>query len=190
MLLSQKVSPKPLRLLTTLLLVQQALQPFYRDISSTNQVNSPPQRSARMALAPKKHGSVQMSLHWMNAICSSLLPIQIGILSRFPRDTILICKAVFRFSNGPWADTMKTPDISIQLSTSGLPRVTFECGFPESHDILQDDMIDWLMGGGGAVQAVVLVKWKPCQTTMTVRGDVELYTRDTNEVLCLQQREV
>ncbi|OJJ85651.1 uncharacterized protein ASPGLDRAFT_34425 [Aspergillus glaucus CBS 516.65] len=77
---------------------------------------------------------------------------------------------------------MKAPDISIQLSTSGLPRVTFECGFPESHDILQDDMIDWLMGGGGAVQAVVLVKWKPCQTTMTVRGDVELYTRDTNEV--------
>lgn len=84
---------------------------------------------------------------------------------------------------------MKAPDISVQLSTNGLLRVAFERSFPESHDILQDDMVDWLMGGDGAVQAVVPVKWKPCQTTMTVRGDVELYTRGTNEVLCLQQRE-
>ena len=68
---------------------------------------------------------------------------------------------------------MKAPYISVQLSTSGLPRVTFECGYSESQDILQDDMVYWLIGGDDAVQVVISVMWKLYPTPMTVWEDLE-----------------
>lgn len=45
-------------------------------------------------LALNKHSSIQIYLYWMKEICSLLLPLYMGILSQFPKDTILICKTV------------------------------------------------------------------------------------------------
>ncbi|KAB8217992.1 hypothetical protein BDV33DRAFT_205773 [Aspergillus novoparasiticus] len=68
----------------------------------------------------------------------------------------------------PFTGMEKAPSVGVQLNGTGLPRVVFESGFPQNGESLWNDMIDWLLGGGGAVQAVILINWKPSQDTMRI----------------------
>lgn len=42
----------------------------------------------------------------------------------------------------------KSPNVGVQLSGTGLPRVVFKSGFSQSGESLRNDMLDWLLGGG------------------------------------------
>ncbi|PIG81889.1 hypothetical protein AARAC_003717 [Aspergillus arachidicola] len=100
-----------------------------------------------------------------------------GVLNPVERTMLLTsANTKFRLSDYPSRGAEKTPNVGVQLNGTGLPRVVFESGFSQSGESLRNDMIDWLLGGGGAVQAVILVNWKPSQDTMRIRGDLELWT--------------
>lgn len=47
---------------------------------------------------------------------------------------------------------------------------------------LHEDMNLWLVGGGGKVQAVVILRWQRVTDSNKVRGSVELYTLDQNGI--------
>ncbi|KAB8260691.1 hypothetical protein BDV32DRAFT_149125 [Aspergillus pseudonomiae] len=83
----------------------------------------------------------------------------------------------------------KAPNVGVQLNGTGLPRVVFESGFSQSGESLRDDMLDWFLGGGGSVQAVILVNWRPSLATMHIRGDVELYALGRDGIPRLQERQ-
>lgn len=68
--------------------------------------------------------------------------------------------------------------------------MVFECGYSQSFDSLLDDAVHWLVGSGGGTRAVVLVDWRPSRTTMTIRGDVALYTLGRDGTPRLRQKEV
>ena len=61
-----------------------------------------------------------------------------------------------------------------------------ECGYPQSHESHLDDVRDWLVRGDGNTRVVVLVDWRASQTTMTVRGHLELYRLDKNRIPSLR----
>jgi hypothetical protein len=48
----------------------------------------------------------------------------------------------------------------------------------------------WLVGGNGAVKAVILLIWHKVGSTNTVTGDLEYYTLDRNGLPVLIQRHV
>ena len=68
--------------------------------------------------------------------------------------------------------------------------MVFECGYSQSFDRLLDDATHWLVGSDGETRAVVLVDWRPSQTTMTIRGDVAFYTVGRDGMPRLRQKEV
>ena len=61
-----------------------------------------------------------------------------------------------------------------------------ECGYPQSHESYLDDVRDWLVRGDGNTRAVVLVGWRPSQTTITIREHLELYRLDKNDMPSLR----
>lgn len=65
-----------------------------------------------------------------------------------------------------------------------------ESGWSESWDNLMDDVDILLVGGDGAISAVVLLKWQLDRHTRAVSGFVELYVRDRNGMPVCRQREV
>lgn len=85
---------------------------------------------------------------------------------------------------------MKAPNLAIQNAGIGWPGVVFECGYSQSLNSLLDDAIHWLVGSPGATRAVILVDWRPSRETMTIRGDVALYTLDRDGMPRLRQNEV
>ncbi|KAE8306934.1 hypothetical protein BDV41DRAFT_582848 [Aspergillus transmontanensis] len=100
-----------------------------------------------------------------------------GVLNPVERNMLLTsANTKFRLTDYPFTGMEKAPNVGVQLSGTGLPRVVFESGFSQSGESLRNDMIDWLLGGGGAAQAVILVNWKPSQDIMRIWGDLELWT--------------
>ncbi|OGM49607.1 hypothetical protein ABOM_001658 [Aspergillus bombycis] len=111
-----------------------------------------------------------------------------GVLNAVERNMLLTsANTKFRLTGYPLTGMEKAPNVGVQLNGTGLPRVVFESGFLQSGESLRDDMLDWFLGGGGAVQAVILVKWRPSQARMHIRGDVELYTLGRDGMPRLQE---
>lgn len=65
-----------------------------------------------------------------------------------------------------------------------------ESGWSESWNHLMDDMNLLLVGGDGAINAVVILNWQLNRHTRLVSGFVELYVRDRNGMPVRRQREV
>ncbi|KAI9926192.1 hypothetical protein ASPWEDRAFT_623743 [Aspergillus wentii DTO 134E9] len=83
----------------------------------------------------------------------------------------------------------KAPYFMVRPRRSRIPRVVFESGWSESLDDLHSDINKWLVGGDGAVQVVILLKWSKVESSNRVRGSVELYTLARDGTPKLQQRE-
>lgn len=64
-----------------------------------------------------------------------------------------------------------------------------ESGWSESLPRLLDDMNLWLVGGGGAVKAIIILKWQTITNTNRVRAIAEFYTQDANGIPVMRQRE-
>ncbi|KAI9931047.1 hypothetical protein MW887_010702 [Aspergillus wentii] len=125
---------------------------------------------------------------WLSLSRDQWLPT--GVLTQNERSMLTTTSnTLFRFSSGPYAQMTKAPNIAVQLNATGLPRVVFESGFSQSFDNLRADVGEWMIGGTGAVQAVVVVKWKPSRAIMRVRGDVKLYTLQSDGMPRLVQTE-
>lgn len=95
---------------------------------------------------------------------------------------------------GPYAGSSKQPDLAIvplnpQLLGIGMPSLAIESGWSESLPRLHRDMRQWLIGGGGAVQTVLLFKWYRLSGGR-VRGLAELYDLDSAGNERLLQEEV
>lgn len=69
-----------------------------------------------------------------------------------------------------------------------LPTIVIESGWSESLTQLHDDMNLLLIGGHGAINIVILVKWY--KNGANVSGVTELYSRDKSERPILRQQEV
>ncbi|KAL2865355.1 uncharacterized protein BJX67DRAFT_182698 [Aspergillus lucknowensis] len=82
----------------------------------------------------------------------------------------------FRFA--PYAGSRKEPDLLVRQNNNLLPVLAIETGWTESYSRLLDDMNLWLVGGNGAVKAVIIVKWGRVGSTNQVKGTAELYTLD------------
>ncbi|GIJ90555.1 hypothetical protein Asppvi_009512 [Aspergillus pseudoviridinutans] len=96
----------------------------------------------------------------------------------------------YEFPDGPFAGIRKSPNVAVDVENAMVPRIVIESGWSESLDELRENAGEWLVGGNGAVQAVIIIKWTPSRTTRRVRGLVELYTLDRSGMPRLEQREV
>ncbi|GIC92857.1 uncharacterized protein Aud_009332 [Aspergillus udagawae] len=94
------------------------------------------------------------------------------------------------FPDGPFVRIQKSPNVAFNVPNAIMPRIVVESGWSESLDELREFAGVWLVGGNGAVQAVIIIKWTPSRTTRRVRGLVELYALDRSGMPRLQQREV
>lgn len=80
-----------------------------------------------------------------------------------------------KFLLPPYAGARKEPDLLIRPDNQPLPSIVIESGWSESYTRLMDDVSLWLVGGNGAVNAVLLLNWQTVESTNTVRGVVEVY---------------
>lgn len=78
------------------------------------------------------------------------------------------------FPDGPLVGEKKLPNLSLEVTSNPMPRVIFKNGWSESFNQLQEDMMDWFIGGNGAIQAVFLLKWSKPSTSVSVCGLVKL----------------
>ncbi|GFF42014.1 hypothetical protein IFM51744_05001 [Aspergillus udagawae] len=93
------------------------------------------------------------------------------------------------FPDGPFAGICKSPNVAVDVENAIMPRIVVESGWSESLNELREDAGEWLVGGNGAVQAAIIIKWTLSRTNRRVRGLVELYTLDRSGMPRLQQRE-
>ncbi|KAJ5919600.1 hypothetical protein N7454_009435 [Penicillium verhagenii] len=93
------------------------------------------------------------------------------------------------FQSGSYRHSRKEPDFSIRTKSDILPSLVFESGWSESWNHLMDDVNLLLVGGDGAISAVVILNWHLNDTTRLVSGFVELYIRDRNGMPVRRQRE-
>ncbi|KAF4172476.1 hypothetical protein CNMCM8694_001709 [Aspergillus lentulus] len=94
------------------------------------------------------------------------------------------------FNQGPYRGSRKEPDGMIVPVGLIMPTVVLETGWSESRNQLRGDMNLWLVGGNGAVKAVLILTWSKVGTTDTVTGDAEYYTLDWNGMPVLAERHV
>ncbi|KAJ5495112.1 hypothetical protein N7539_000228 [Penicillium diatomitis] len=93
------------------------------------------------------------------------------------------------FQSGPYRCSRKEPDFFIRAKNDALPSLVMESGWSESWNHLMDDMSLLLVGGDGAINAVVILSWQLNRRTRLVSGFVELYVRDRSGMPMLRQRE-
>ncbi|KAJ5124464.1 uncharacterized protein N7515_008289 [Penicillium bovifimosum] len=93
------------------------------------------------------------------------------------------------FRSGPYSCSRKEPDFFIRTNNDLLPSLVMESGWSESWNHLMDDMDLLLVGGDGAISAVVILKWQLHPRTRLVSGFVDLYVRDRNGMPVRRQRE-
>jgi hypothetical protein len=93
---------------------------------------------------------------------------------------ILTILLAIDFVGGPYSAAIKEPDLLVQPDNERLPSVVIESGWSESMPRLHDDVNLWLVGGGGKVRAVIILRWQRVSNTNQVRGNLELYTLDRN----------
>ncbi|PGH23550.1 hypothetical protein AJ80_02330 [Polytolypa hystricis UAMH7299] len=95
-----------------------------------------------------------------------------------------------KFQEGHYPNPHKEPDLLIRPKGVSFPTGVMKSGWSESSmRRLQDDMKLWLVGGNGAVHAVLLLKWTKVTGTNSVKGEVELYTRNNQDTPILQHTE-
>ncbi|CAG8891849.1 unnamed protein product [Penicillium egyptiacum] len=93
------------------------------------------------------------------------------------------------FRSGPSRCSRKEPDFFIRTNNDLLPSLAMESGWSESWNHLMDDMNLLLVGGDGAINAVVILKWQLNRPATLVSGFVELYVRDRRGMPVCRQRE-
>ncbi|OJD13249.1 hypothetical protein AJ78_06271 [Emergomyces pasteurianus Ep9510] len=88
----------------------------------------------------------------------------------------------------PYADSSKEPDTYFLPGNQPLPTVVIETGWSESWSRLNADKDLWLVGGGGAVQLVMLIIWTKV-TGNRIKGDLQVHGRDPAGNVVLLQAE-
>lgn len=91
---------------------------------------------------------------------------------------------------GLYRDSRKEPDLLLRPENLKFRTFVIESGWSESYGRLRDDMNLWLVGGGEKTEAVLIIKWQVISNTITVKGYLEVYTRDNQTMPKLQQIEV
>jgi len=96
----------------------------------------------------------------------------------------------YTFRYGPYSGSSKIPDFYFRPTPLTLPTLVVECGWSESANHLYNDMKLLLEGSNGSIKVVMIVKWTQLQGTKYVSGIVELFKRDRDGELRLEQCEV
>ncbi|EGC41924.1 conserved hypothetical protein [Histoplasma capsulatum var. duboisii H88] len=94
----------------------------------------------------------------------------------------------FRGFTAPYTHSSKEPDTYLLPDDKPLPTIVVETGWSESWPRLYADKDLWLMGGGGAVQLVMLIKWTKI-TGNRIKGDLQVHGRDPAGNVVLLQAE-
>lgn len=104
--------------------------------------------------------------------------------------TILIMIAATEFVGGPYAGSRKEADLFIRPDTTKYPTFVIESCWSESYPQLENDMSLWLVGSQGNCNPVIIIKWTKSDTNNTVKGNLEIYTKDRQGMPHLSQSEV
>lgn len=94
------------------------------------------------------------------------------------------------FPDGPYVGMTKVPNTAIVLDSETIPRVVIESRVSQPVVDIRNDMNQWLIGGNGRVEAVILIIWTRTQNNTRFEGYTELYTPDSQGMPRLKQREV
>lgn len=95
------------------------------------------------------------------------------------------------FVGGPYADSRKEADLFIRPDTTKYPTFVIESCWSESYTQLKNDMSLWLVGSHGNCNVVIIIKWTKSGTNNnTVKGNLEVYTKDRQGMPHLSQSEV
>ncbi|KAJ5582588.1 hypothetical protein N7535_001208 [Penicillium sp. DV-2018c] len=94
------------------------------------------------------------------------------------------------FQHAPYAGSRKEPDFLMRPVNQRLPTLVMESGWSESFPRLLGDLNLWLVGGAGAVNAIIILQWQTITGTNRVGGTAELYTPDMNGTPVMRQREL
>lgn len=92
-----------------------------------------------------------------------------------------------RFRQGPYAGSVKEPDLFVRPDNLPKPTMVIESCWTEPYRELLDDMNLWLVGGNGDINAVIIIDWQ--KTASGVQGIVELYIRDRQGMPIRAQKE-
>ncbi|EGC41826.1 conserved hypothetical protein [Histoplasma capsulatum var. duboisii H88] len=90
---------------------------------------------------------------------------------------------------GPWAGSIKQPDMGIGPEGENFPTVVIESGWSESFPGLHRDMQLWLGGSVGKVELVILLKWTKIVGNF-VKGMAEAWSLDSTGQERLLQSEI
>ncbi|KAK2747704.1 hypothetical protein FQN55_004874 [Onygenales sp. PD_40] len=89
----------------------------------------------------------------------------------------------------PYTSSSKQPDTCIVPDDLRLPTVVIETGWTESWPRLNADKDLWLVGGGGSVELVLLIRWSKLVGNK-VKGEIQAHGRNAAGNIVLLQTEV
>lgn len=89
----------------------------------------------------------------------------------------------------PYTSTRKEPDACVLPEGMPKPTLVVESGWSESRADLHRDRNVWLTGAATTTEVVLILKWSR-STSKKMKGDIEVWARDTTGAPILLQQEV